>query len=605
MERILPHLNKMKGIKLLGGIKLKTLLAKGRISNNVLIQNKVNYSTDDKYNTKDIKLHSVCNLNTIKKNLYNFLKRNKFNLNYLYIRLLVKIDDGRYLSLGNGHVIELGNKKDLKMYYEHLAIKLAFMFDEYQVKNIVEIRIIYGDSNKTNYETFAAKNRSLTSIDGFKKAKNDLNLPKNNQYYSWGTLVIISPTVSYLKDLTINELISNIVIEKLGDKCKLRVETLDGKIYNCEDVHKENKLKKRNLISIIDMSNLVGDNTLPVTKDKTSEIKSTPVFGSDLTNISLSENKRNIKLSPKSRKTVIKHMTLDLETALTDNVDGTKVMKIICASLFWFGRDPKLYFDYAHSLVLNKVVDKIHSYTVHLDNKLPYRKGKVKLIKELFDIIFEHGNIKEPMWKDRDGQLKYYLGAKVTRKTVVYIHNGAKFDSPLLLFDLLNTDLYNISCLYRDNKFITLTVVRKSDKAKIVIKDSNMIIPASLDKLSKTFNLDFKKDLFPYHFPNLDNLDYIGDVPDIKYFSDKVTLDQYNEYKSRFNGNWNLREELEKYCENDCRVLYYILDKFNELILNKFNIDIHKFPTLSSIAYNIFKANYLKFSHKQLTQNCV
>ena len=531
----------MKGIKLLGGIKLKTLLAKGRISNNVLIQNKVNYSTDDKYNTKDIKLHSVCNLNTIKKNLYNFLKRNKFNLNYLYIRLLVKIDDGRYLSLGNGHVIELGNKKDLKMYYEHLAIKLAFMFDEYQVKNIVEIRIIYGDSNKTNYETFAAKNRSLTSIDGFKKAKNDLNLPKNNQYYSWGTLVIISPTVSYLKDLTINELISNIVIEKLGDKCKLRVETLDGKIYNCEDVHKENKLKKRNLISIIDMSNLVGDNTLPVTKDKTSEIKSTPVFGSDLTNISLSENKRNIKLSPKSRKTVIKHMTLDLETALTDNVDGTKVMKIICASLFWFGRDPKLYFDYAHSLVLNKVVDKIHSYTVHLDNKLPYRKGKVKLIKELFDIIFEHGNIKEPMWKDRDGQLKYYLGAKVTRKTVLYIHNGARFDLVLLLKDLLNTGMYKIHPLYKDGKFISLKVVRKSDNAEILIKDSFLILNSSLDKLAKSFNLVFSKTIFPYTFPTLDNLDYIGDVPDIKYFSDKVTLDQYNEYKSRFNGNWNLR----------------------------------------------------------------
>ena len=277
-------------------------------------------------------------------------------------------------------------------------------------------------------------------------------------------------------------------------------------------------------------------------------------------------------------------------------------------SLFWFGRDPSLYFNYAQALSLDRgprLKDMEHSYTVHIDNKIPYDVARVKLINQLFDIIFEHGNIKEPMWKDRDGQLKYYLGAKVTRKTVVYIHNGAKFDSPLLLFDLLNTDLYNISCLYRDNKFITLTVVRKSDKAKIVIKDSNMIIPASLDKLSKTFNLDFKKDLFPYHFPNLDNLDYIGDVPDIKYFSDKVTLDLYNEYKSRFNGKWGLRTELEKYCENDCRVLYLVIDEFSKLILNKFNIDIHKFPTLSSIAYNIFKANYLKFSHKQLTQNCV
>ena len=112
-------------------------------------------------------------------------------------------------------------------------------------------------------------------------------------------------------------------------------------------------------------------------------------------------------------------MTLDLETALTDNVDGTKVMKIICASLFWFGRDPKLYFDYAHSLVLNKVVDKIHSYTVHLDNKLPYRKGKVKLIKELFDIIFEHGNIKEPMWRDKDILHLYTLERGVKEEDLI------------------------------------------------------------------------------------------------------------------------------------------------------------------------------------------
>ena len=28
--------------------------------------------------------------------------------------------------------------------------------------------------------------------------------------------------------------------------------------------------------------------------------------------------------------------------------------------------------------------------------------AKVKLINQLFDIIFGHGNIKEPMWRDRD-----------------------------------------------------------------------------------------------------------------------------------------------------------------------------------------------------------
>ena len=124
--------------------------------------------------------------------------------------------------------------------------------------------------------------------------------------------------------------------------------------------------------------------------------------------------------------------------------------------------------------------------------------------------------------------------------------------------------------------------------------------------MAKSFNVPLSKTIFPYTFTNINNLYYEGPVPESIYFDNKkVTLDQYEGYKASFKGVWNLREELTKYCENDCRVLYLVIDEFSKLILNKFNIDIHKFPTLSSIAYNIFKANYLKFSHKQLTQNCV
>ena len=73
-------------------------------------------------------------------------------------------------------------------------------------------------------------------------------------------------------------------------------------------------------------------------------------------------------------------------------------------SLFWFGRDPSLYFNYAQALSLDRgprLKDMEHSYTVHIDNKIPYDVARVKLINQLFDIIFEHGNIKEPMWKDK------------------------------------------------------------------------------------------------------------------------------------------------------------------------------------------------------------
>lgn len=133
-------------------------------------------------------------------------------------------------------------------------------------------------------------------------------------------------------------------------------------------------------------------------------------------------------------------------------------------------------------------------------------------------------------------------------------------------------------------------VVRKFDRAEIVIKDSLLILYGPLAKLAKSFNLEVGKDIFPYDFVSLDNLDYIGPVPDYKYFdSTKVSLDDYLDYKSRFKDNkWCLRTELENYCVNDCKVLYHIVEAFNNLIIDSFNVDIHKLPTLASVAYRIY-----------------
>ena len=148
-----------------------------------------------------------------------------------------------------------------------------------------------------------------------------------------------------------------------------------------------------------------------------------------------------------------------------------------------------------------------------------------------------------------------------------------------------------------------LRVVRKFDRAEIVIKDSLLILYGPLAKLAKSFNLEVGKDIFPYDFVSLDNLDYIGPVPDYKYFdSTKVSLDDYLDYKSRFKDNkWCLRTELENYCVNDCKVLYHIVEAFNNLIIDSFNVDIHKLPTLASVAYRIYKANYLKYSFKEFS----
>jgi hypothetical protein len=54
-----------------------------------------------------------------------------------------------------------------------------------------------------------------------------------------------------------------------------------------------------------------------------------------------------------------------------------------------------------------------------------------------------------------------------------------------------------------------------------------------------------RKGEFPHLFVEEDNLNYIGNKPDIKYYSlCNINLDDYNQINS---SNWNLKEECLKY----------------------------------------------------------
>ena len=126
----------------------------------------------------------------------------------------------------------------------------------------------------------------------------------------------------------------------------------------------------------------------------------------------------------------------------------------------------------------------------------------------------------------------------------------------------------------------------------IALKDSYLILLGSLDKLSKAFNVDSPKGIFPHLFVNKDNLNYIGEVPAIENFF-KITVNEYNNYKNLMKNIWNLKDEAIKYCEIDCIALYQIILKFNSLVFGMFNKNIHNYPTLPSLAFAIFRSNFM------------
>jgi len=171
----------------------------------------------------------------------------------------------------------------------------------------------------------------------------------------------------------------------------------------------------------------------------------------------------------------------------------------------------------------------------------------------------------------------------------VYMHNMAKFDMIFLFKYLIK--LGKVKPIIHHNRLISVDLNFGGYQLKF--RDSLLLLLNSLNKLSKSFKIDNSKTVFPIFFVNENNLNYIGEVPDIKHFKD-INLNEYGNYKTKFNGNWNLKIEAIKYCNLDCISLHQVLTKFNKMIFDLFGQNVHHYRTLPSLAFAIFRSNFMK-----------
>jgi hypothetical protein len=121
-------------------------------------------------------------------------------------------------------------------------------------------------------------------------------------------------------------------------------------------------------------------------------------------------------------------------------------------------------------------------------------------------------------------------------KYTFYVHNLHGYDSIFILSALLdynskNDNFYKIKTIFRDNRVIKLEVSiktgSKNSSRKITFVDSYLMLPASLDKISKDFECFYSKGKFPYEFVNESKLYYIGDTPEKIYFKE-ISDNEYN-----------------------------------------------------------------------------
>jgi hypothetical protein len=107
-----------------------------------------------------------------------------------------------------------------------------------------------------------------------------------------------------------------------------------------------------------------------------------------------------------------------------------------------------------------------------------------------------------------------------------YAHNLGKYDS-VFIYKVLkefnlhkNEEHYIMKTIFRDDVMIKLTIsIKLTNKKyiKITLLDSLNYFNDSLDNLSKDYEIENKKGLFPYTFVKKDNLNYVGETPDISH----------------------------------------------------------------------------------------
>lgn len=204
--------------------------------------------------------------------------------------------------------------------------------------------------------------------------------------------------------------------------------------------------------------------------------------------------------------------------------------------------------------------------------------------------------------------------------TYFYAHNGKSYDSVLILHELYKNGKKPDKLIKNGNKIILMKY------RNITFLDSINHINGSLRSIVKNLEVSSNavfsnnKGFFPYTFFTSDNKDYVGPIPDKKYFvssfdssTDNSNSNNNNDgqsassdgqsaiinsefeewYENMKDKPYNLMHECERYCIQDVLLLCSVLRNYRNESIAVNGIDPLKYPTISSYAMYVYRSKYL------------
>ena len=195
------------------------------------------------------------------------------------------------------------------------------------------------------------------------------------------------------------------------------------------------------------------------------------------------------------------------------------------------------------------------------------------------------------------------------KQCVIIAHNLKGFDGVLLLSSLTRSfgtkpsTLVLAGAKIMTMKFKTVTFI-----------DSLNHVPGALESFPKTFGLPdkFKKGFFPHKFNLTENQDYVGEIPDKKYFEPHLMpvskLHDYAPgaracrggckfcefqtwYEQQLGKTYDFKKELREYCQSDVDILTEAMEVYQQTNLKTHGIDPLLSVTTASYATKTWITN--------------
>jgi len=184
-------------------------------------------------------------------------------------------------------------------------------------------------------------------------------------------------------------------------------------------------------------------------------------------------------------------------------------------------------------------------------------------------------------------------------------HNGRGYDFQIVMRWIYQKTSLKPFAIYAGSKIMTFSV---KGEYNIRFLDSLNFLTMKLEKLPKTFGIkELKKGFYPYWFNSIENMNYVGDMPERKLFTpnkmDSKKRKEFNEwYDNKIKNDyvWNHREETKGYCISDVDILRRSCEIFRQLYIEIADIDPFRYTTIASVCMAIYRANYIIPDYNEL-----